>query len=85
MLKWVLWVIGKLFEPPEMPPIRLPLPARMVPAVKATIQQAFELAYHRGVLDGFFAGCLLVLVLTPAIRSRHARSAKEHVDVTDIF
>ena len=62
-----------LFKPPPMPPIELPLPARLVPGVRATIARAFELAYFRGVYDGFVAGVLVALLLLPPIRSRVPR------------
>lgn len=59
-----------LFYPPPMPPIDLPVPARLIPGIKATVMQAFELAYHRGCFDGFVAGVLVTLLFVPSIRDR---------------
>ena len=33
-----------LFNPPPLPPLNLPLSARTVPTVRATVLQAFEVA-----------------------------------------
>jgi hypothetical protein len=63
-------LIDLFFKPPPMPPIELPLPARLVPGRRATIARAFDLAYHRGVCDGFVAGVLVTLLFLPLIRSR---------------
>lgn len=57
-----------LFTPPPMPPIHLPLAARVLPGVKVAIGEAFKLAYHRGLFDGFVAGVLLALLLAPLAR-----------------
>lgn len=59
-------LLSFLFNPPPMPPLELPLPARMI----AAVSKAFELVYYRGVLDGVFAGAILALILMTAIRSR---------------
>lgn len=69
-----------LFRPPPMPPIELPLPARIIPGVKVAIGQAFELAYYRGVYDGLLAGVLVTLLFLPSIRSRLAKGAARAID-----
>ena len=58
------------FNPPPMPPIHLPLPARLIPGVKTTITAVFKAVYERGVFDGFVAGVLVTLVFMPAVRRR---------------
>lgn len=45
------------FSPP-------PMPEGLLFGGLSAIAKAFELAYQAGVRDGFFAGALLVLVLT---------------------
>lgn len=56
-----------LFNPPPMPPLDLPLPAQM-PAVRATVLQAFEMAYHRGCFDAFVLGVLVTVLFVPSVR-----------------
>jgi hypothetical protein len=73
-------VISLLFKPPPIPQIELPLPARVLPGVKATISQAFELAYYRGVYDGLVAGVLITLLFVPSIRSRVMKGAANVID-----
>lgn len=69
-----------LFRQPDMPLINLPLPLRMVPHIRATISQAFTLAYERGVYDGFVAGVLLSLLLLPSLRSQLIKGASNVID-----
>ena len=69
-----------LFKPPPIPPIELPLPARIVPGVRSTIAKAFELAYYRGVYDGLVAGVLLTLLFVPSIRGRIGKGATHVAD-----
>lgn len=69
-----------LFRQPAMPPISLPLPVRMIPGVRATISQAFTLAYERGVYDGLVAGILLSLLLLPTLRSQVIKGASNVLD-----
>ena len=64
-----------LFSPPPMPPIELPLPARLMPGIKVTIAAAFKLAYERGVYDGFIAGVLVTIMFVPSIRNRAMKGA----------
>ena len=69
-------LIDLLFKPPSMPPIELPLPARLVPGVRTTIARAFELAYYRGVYDGVVAGVLVTLLRrwkTTAVAAKEVR------------
>ena len=73
-------LIDLFFNPPPMPPIELPLPAAMIPGVRQTIAKAFELAYYRGVYDGFVAGVLLTLLFVPSIRSRVIKGATHVLD-----
>jgi hypothetical protein len=69
-----------LFKPPPIPPIELPLPARVVPGIRTTIEKAFVLAYHRGVYDGFVAGVLIALLFVPSIRGRVIKGAGNVLD-----
>lgn len=69
-----------LFNPPPLPPIELPLPARMIPGIKTTITVAFKLAYERGVYDGFVAGVLATMMFIPSIRGRAMKGASHVVD-----
>ena len=62
-----------LFNPPPLPPLELPLPARMIPAIRVTVQQAFELAYHRGCFDGFVLGVLVALLFVPSLRGQRRK------------
>ena len=64
-----------IFQLPPLPPIELPLPARLVPGVRTTIAKAFELAYYRGVYDGLVAGALVTLLFVPSLRGRIAKGA----------
>ena len=73
-------LIDLLFKPPPMPPIELPLPARLVPGVRTTIARAFELAYYRGVYDGFVAGVLVALLFLPSIRTRVTKGIAHALD-----
>ena len=73
-------LIDLLFKPPPIPPIELPLPARLVPGVRMTIAKAFELAYYRGVYDGFLAGVLATLLFLPSIRNRVAKGVAHALD-----
>jgi hypothetical protein len=73
-------LIDLLFKPPPIPPIELPLPARMLPGVRQTIVKAFEIAYYRGVYDGFVAGVLVTLLFVPSIRSRVIKGATHVLD-----
>lgn len=57
-----------LFTPPPMPEINLPMAARLVPAVKLAIADAFKMSYYRGVYDGLFAGVMLAMLLVPSLR-----------------
>lgn len=59
-----------IFNPPVMPPIELPFPARLIPGIRTTLVAAFKLAYERGVYDGFIAGVLTTLLFVPSIRAR---------------
>jgi hypothetical protein len=70
------------FNPPPIPPIELPFPARMIPHIKLTIAKAFELAYHRGVLDGVIAGVLITMLFVPSIRNRATKGADNASDST---
>lgn len=63
-------LIELLFSPPPMPDLILPLPARLLPHVKLTIQKACELFYYRGCFDGFIFGVLVALLF---MQSRKAR------------
>ena len=73
-------LIDLLFNPPLMPPIELPLPARLLPGVRVTIAKAFELAYYRGVYDfGLVAGVLVTLLFVPSIRSRVIKGGATNV------
>jgi hypothetical protein len=74
---WHLFTM--LFSPPPMPEIDLPFLVRTIPGVKILISQAFELAYYRGVFDGFVAGVLATLLLVPSTRSQ----AKGHTHVKE--
>jgi hypothetical protein len=49
-------LIELLFSPP-------PIPEGLLSGVTDAIVAAFRLAYYRGVLDGFFAGALLAMLL----------------------
>ena len=69
-----------LFSPPPIPPIELPLPARVVPGIKTTIAKAFVFAYERGVWDGFVAGVLVTLLFVPSIRQRALKGASYVID-----
>ena len=51
------------FRPPPMPNVDLPLPAKMLPAIKVTLETAFKLAYERGVLDGVAVTLLAVTMI----------------------
>jgi hypothetical protein len=73
-------LISLLFRPPPMPPIELPLPAKVIPGVKMAIGKAFELAYYRGVYDGFLAGVLITLLLLPSVRKRIAKGVSHAID-----
>jgi hypothetical protein len=73
-------LIDLLFKPPPMPPIELPLSARLVPGVRMTIVKAFELAYYRGVYDGVVAGVLVTLLFLPSIRNRVTRGIAHALD-----
>ena len=73
-------LIDLLFKPPPLPPIELSLPARLVPGIRTSIVKAFELAYYRGVYDGFVAGVLLALLFVPSIRGRAAKGAAHVVE-----
>lgn len=59
MIRW----IDFLFKPPDMPPIDYPFAARLAPGFLESVENAFRLAYHRGVFDGFVAGVLLSLLM----------------------
>lgn len=73
-------IISLLFRPPPIPQIDIPVAARLLPGVKSTIAQAFELAYYRGVYDGLVAGVLLTLLFVPTIRSRVMKGAANVID-----
>lgn len=73
-------LINLLFSPPPMPEIDLPIAAHLVPGVKILIKQAFELAYYRGVYDGFVGGILVALLLVPSIKRRLIRGAGIVID-----
>lgn len=62
-----------LFNPPAMPPIELPVPARFIPGIRTSIAAGFKLAYERGVYDGFLAGVLVTLLFVPSLRGRVAK------------
>lgn len=68
-------LIEILFQPPPMPPLDLPLPARLIPGARVAIRQAFELAYYRGVYDGFIAGVLVALLFVPTLRGSLIKGA----------
>lgn len=70
-------LIEILFHPPPMPPIHLPLAARLVPGVQEAIWKAYEVVYYRGVYDGFIAGVLLTLLFVPSIKNRVAKGASD--------
>lgn len=72
------FIIDLFYHPPPMPPIHLPLPARMVPGVMGAISAAFKLAYDRGLLDGFLLGAVVTLIL-----DRRAKIVKGISDATD--
>jgi hypothetical protein len=74
------YLFDLLFNPPPMPPIELPLPARVIPGVKTAIGVAFKLAYERGVFDGFIAGVLLTMLFVPSIRQRAVKGASNVID-----
>ncbi len=73
-------LIKILFQPPPMPPIELPMPARLIPGVKMAIGKAFELAYYRGVYDGFLAGVLVTLLFLPSVRKTIAKGVSHAID-----
>lgn len=59
-----MWTLARLlFNPPPMPEISIPLKLNKVPGIMTTITKAFELAYYRGVLDGFVVGVILVMLV----------------------
>ena len=66
-----------LFTPPPMPPIDLPMAARLIPGAKVAIAQAFSAAYYRGLYDGAIAGVLFTLLLMPSMR-KGASDASKH-------
>ena len=72
-------IIHILFNPPVLPDIDLPMAAHLIPHVKMAIAQAFDLAYYRGVYDGFIAGVLITLLFVPSIKERIGRGAKNVV------
>lgn len=75
-------VFKLFFNPPPIPPIELPFPARMIPHIKLTIAKAFELAYHTGVRDGVIAGVLIALLFVPSIKNRLAKGNKDESEPT---
>ncbi len=64
-----------LFNQPQMPPIDLPIPARLIPKIHTTIQAALRLTYERGVYDGFVAGVLVSILFIPSLRGRAIKGA----------
>jgi hypothetical protein len=73
-------LIGMFFKPPPFPEITLPIAARLLPGIKVTIEKAFELAYYRGVYDGFIGGVLITLLFVPSIRSRVIKGASNVIE-----
>ena len=53
------WIASAFFTPPPVPPIHLPLPARLVPQVERTIGEAVSGAYLLGVENGIALGAIL--------------------------
>jgi hypothetical protein len=73
-------LITLLFRPPTVPPIELPMPAKLIPGVKIAIGKAFELAYYRGVYDGLIAGAIITLLFLPSLRKQLAKGVSNAVD-----
>lgn len=65
-----MWFLRLVLSPPPMPEISLPMHLQRVKGIMTTITKAFELAYYRGVLDGFLIGAVLVLILSTRIGRR---------------
>lgn len=52
MIAALAWILSRLFTPPEPPPLRLPLPARLLPQVEQYLGDAIQAAYLLGAFNG---------------------------------
>ena len=57
-------LVHRLLVPPPMPQLDLPVAARYLPTVKATIQQAITGFYFVGAADGLGIGITIGVVIT---------------------
>jgi hypothetical protein len=73
-------LIEMFFKPPPFPEITFPMAAKLIPGIKITVAKAFEMAYYRGVYDGFIGGVLVTLLFVPSIRSRVIKGASNVID-----
>jgi len=76
-------LINILFKPPPMPDLDLPFAAKLIPQIKVAIGKAFELAYYRGVYDGFLAGVLVTLLFVPALRGKVAKGVTSALEAME--
>lgn len=65
-------ILGSIFRPPPMPPIEVPLWLRATPGARKTIAEAFVAAYARGVMEGFAAGVVVMVVLIVLVLIRRS-------------
>lgn len=62
--------------PPEMPPLEVSLPSRIVAAIMTWAHGACELFYYAGLRDGFVLGVLIAIMFTAPRASTGASNVK---------